>query len=124
MHAVVSQCVILAVDEAMKRNEKLTSANEKQEATIVALKKVCGKVLFHLQLYEAIFYYARGIMFSYCLSVFPSILEHLRICWSNVIFIVTLCSVETPFWPLFKTITQEQKGRLQPYFTFGQILNW
>lgn len=37
-------CVILTVDEAMKRNEKLTSANEKQEATVVSLKKVRDKV--------------------------------------------------------------------------------
>ncbi|XP_040894085.1 coiled-coil domain-containing protein 73-like [Toxotes jaculatrix] len=32
------------VDEAMRINKKLTSANEKQEATIVSLKKVCGKL--------------------------------------------------------------------------------
>ena len=35
--------VILTVDEAMRINMKLTSANETQGATIVALKKVCGK---------------------------------------------------------------------------------
>lgn len=36
-------CVTLSVDEAMKRNEKLTSANANQEATIVSLKKVCDE---------------------------------------------------------------------------------
>lgn len=61
MHAGVSQCVILAVDEAMKRNEILTSANEKQEATIVTLKKVSEKVPFHLQLYEATFYHSSAL---------------------------------------------------------------
>lgn len=35
--------VILTVNEAMKINDKLTSANGRQEATIVSLKKVCGK---------------------------------------------------------------------------------
>ncbi len=41
--AGVSLGVILTVDEAIKRNKKLTSANEKQEATVVSLKKVFGK---------------------------------------------------------------------------------
>ncbi len=36
---------LFTVDEAIKRHKKLTSANEKQEATIVSLKKVCEKVL-------------------------------------------------------------------------------
>lgn len=44
MYDGVLLCVILIVDEAMKRNAKLTSAIEKQEAIIVSLKKVCGKV--------------------------------------------------------------------------------
>lgn len=34
-------------------NKKLTSANEKQEATIVSLKKVCGRVPLYLKLSEA-----------------------------------------------------------------------
>ena len=39
----VSLCVILTVDEAMKINKKLTTANGKQEATIASLKKACGR---------------------------------------------------------------------------------
>lgn len=42
MFAGVSLCVIPTVDEAIMRNKKLTSANEKQEATVVSLKKVFG----------------------------------------------------------------------------------
>lgn len=45
--------VILIVDEAMKRNKKLTSANEKLEATIVSLKKVRGEVPEHVVIFEA-----------------------------------------------------------------------
>lgn len=37
----------LAVDEAIKRNEALTSAKAKQEATIVSLKKVRDVTLRH-----------------------------------------------------------------------------
>lgn len=36
--------VNFAVDEAMRINKKLTSANERQEVTIVLLKKVGAKV--------------------------------------------------------------------------------
>ena len=45
MYDGVLPCVILTVDEAMKINKKLTTENEKQEATIASLKKVCGNVL-------------------------------------------------------------------------------
>lgn len=38
-------CVNFPVDEAMRINKKLTSANEKQAATIVSLKKVWGQVV-------------------------------------------------------------------------------
>lgn len=44
MYDGILLCVIVTVDEAMHINKKLTSANGKQEATIVSLKKVCGKV--------------------------------------------------------------------------------
>jgi len=42
MFAVDLMCVIPAVDEAMRINQKLTSANQRQEAIIVSLKKVSG----------------------------------------------------------------------------------
>ncbi|KAF1387170.1 hypothetical protein PFLUV_G00102570 [Perca fluviatilis] len=44
MYDGVLPCVILTVDEAMKINKKLTTENEKQEATIASLKKELEEV--------------------------------------------------------------------------------
>lgn len=56
----LSPCVILTVEEALKIIKKLTAANEKQEATIASLTKVCEKVQQHQELSEV---NCRGVCF-------------------------------------------------------------